>query len=177
MDQAPRGLDHAVQLVELVRELGDFCVGVAAFPEGHPEAADLDSDAAVLVEKAAAGADYAVTQLFFDAHDYVTLVERVRRLGCDLPVLAGIMPITGLVQIARFVELSGSQLPARIVSRLERLDDPADVRREGIAIATSLCEEVLDRGAPGLHFYTLNRSSATREIHAGLTAQQPAALR
>jgi methylenetetrahydrofolate reductase (NADPH) len=169
----PHGLDHAVELVELIRELGDFCVGVAAFPQGHPEAADLDSDAAVLVAKAAAGADYAVTQLFFDADDYAGLVDRVRSLGCDLPVIAGIMPITGLAQISRFAQLSGTHVPAETVSRLQRLSDPADVRREGIAVATSLCDEVLRRGAPGLHFYTLNRSSATREIYAGLAPHRP----
>jgi methylenetetrahydrofolate reductase (NADPH) len=166
----PDGLDHAVELVELVRRLGDFSVGVAAFPEGHPEAADLDSDAAVLVQKAAVGADFAVTQLFFDADDYVALVDRVRRLGCDLPIIAGIMPITGLAQISRFAELSGTQVPAKVVSRLERLSDPADVRREGVAVATELCDELLRRGAPGLHFYTLNRSKASREIYAGLAA-------
>ncbi|MDX6365754.1 MAG: methylenetetrahydrofolate reductase [Nocardioidaceae bacterium] len=171
----PDGLDHAVELVELIRELGDFCVGVAAFPEGHPEAADLDADAAVLVAKAEAGADYAVTQLFFDARDYVALLDRVRRLKCDLPVIPGIMPITGLSQVSRFAQLSGAQVPAGVVARLERFSDPADVRREGVAIATSLCEELLGRGAPGLHFYTLNRSSATRQIHAGLTVGHRAA--
>jgi methylenetetrahydrofolate reductase (NADPH) len=164
------GLDHATELVELVRRLGDFCVGVAAFPEGHPEAADLDADAAVLVQKAAAGADFAVTQLFFDADHYVALVERLRRLGCDLPVIPGIMPITGLAQISRFAELSGTHVPAKIVDRLQRRSDPADVRREGIAIATALCAELLHRGAPGLHFYTLNRSKATREIYGGVAA-------
>jgi methylenetetrahydrofolate reductase (NADPH) len=173
----PDGMDHAVELVELVRRLGDFCVGVAAFPEGHPEAADLESDAAVLVAKEAAGADYAVTQLFFDADDYCALVDRIRRLGSRIPVIAGIMPITSLAQISRFAELSGSRVPAAVVSRLERLSDPVEVRREGIAIATELCAELLRRGAPGLHFYTLNRSSATREIYSGLTAQLSAALR
>jgi methylenetetrahydrofolate reductase (NADPH) len=123
----------------------------------------------VLVAKAAAGADYAVTQLFFDARDYVALLDRVRRRGCDLPVIPGIMPITGLAQISRFAQLSGAQVPAGIVARMEQLSDPADVRREGVAIATSLCEELLRHGAPGLHFYTLNRSTATRQIHAGLT--------
>jgi methylenetetrahydrofolate reductase (NADPH) len=110
-----------------------------------------------------------VTQLFFDARDYVALLDRVRRLGCQLPVIPGIMPITGLAQISRFAQLSGAQVPAGVVARLERFSDPADVRREGVAVATSLCEELLGRGAPGLHFYTLNRSTATRQIHAGLT--------
>jgi methylenetetrahydrofolate reductase (NADPH) len=164
------GLDHADELVALIRELGDFSVGVAAFPEGHPEAADLETDARMLVAKADAGADFAVTQLFFDADDYVRLVERVRRLGSDLPIIAGIMPITGLAQISRFAELSGAAVPDRIVSRLEQQTESAGVRREGIEIATELCDELLARGAPGLHFYTLNRSKATREIFAALAA-------
>ncbi|MBA2444201.1 MAG: methylenetetrahydrofolate reductase, partial [Nocardioidaceae bacterium] len=102
------GLDYGVELVELVRELGDFCVGVAAFPEGHPEAADLDADAKVLVAKGKAGADFAITQLFFQADDYFQLVERVRALGSAIPIIPGIMPITSVAQIARFAELSGT---------------------------------------------------------------------
>ncbi len=166
----PDGLDHADELVALIRELGDFSVGVAAFPEGHPQAADLETDARVLVAKARAGADFAVTQLFFDAAYYVRLVERVRRLGSRLPIIPGIMPITGLAQISRFAELSGADVPDQIVARLERQAEPADVRREGIAIATDLCDELLRGGAPGLHFYTLNRSRATREIFAAVAA-------
>jgi methylenetetrahydrofolate reductase (NADPH) len=169
-ERHPDGLDHADELVRLIRDLGDFCVGVAAFPEGHPEAVDLDTDARMLVAKGAAGSDFAVTQLFFEADDYLRLVARTRRLGSDLPIIPGIMPITSLRQISRFAELSGTAVPARIVSRLEGYTEPADVRREGIAIATELCDELLLRGAPGLHFYTLNRSKATREIFAALAA-------
>jgi methylenetetrahydrofolate reductase (NADPH) len=166
----PEGLDHADELVRLVRRLGRFCVGVAAFPEGHPEAADLDADARVLAAKAEAGAEYAITQLFFSAEDYVGLVERAQALGCEIPIVPGIMPITSLGQIARFAELSGTSVPDDVVARLGGLSAPADVRAAGIELATRLCDELLDHGAPGLHFYTLNRSSATREIFAGLAA-------
>jgi methylenetetrahydrofolate reductase (NADPH) len=164
----PEGLDHAVQLVGLVRRLGSFCVGVAAFPEGHPEAADRDADARVLAEKAAAGAEFAITQLFFRADDYLGLVDRVERLGCSIPIVPGIMPITSLGQIARLAELSGTSVPDEVVTALDGLADPADVRAAGVDLATRLCDELLERGAPGLHFYTLNRSSATRTIFANL---------
>jgi len=165
----PQGLDHAVQLVELVCGLGDFTVGVAAFPEVHPEAQDAQADARVLAAKARAGAAFAVTQLFFRDEDYFSLVERARMYGCDIPVLPGIMPITNLAQVARFAELSGAQVPADIVSELQRhADDPASVRAAGTEIATRLCDRLLSQGAPGLHYYTLNRSTATRQIHADL---------
>ena len=167
----PEGLSYAVELVELVRSLGNFCVGVAAFPEGHPSAADLDADARVLAAKAAAGADFAITQLFFRPEDYFGLVDRVRALGTDIPVIPGVMPITNLAQIRRMAELSGADLPDEIVERVSRFgDDKAAVRAEGIRVATELCDTLLAGGAPGLHFYTLNRSKATREIFAGLRA-------
>lgn len=165
----PDGLDYATDLVELVRELGNFCVGVAAFPQGHPEAADLDADAAVLVAKAAAGADFAITQLFFDAADYFALVQRVRERGCDLPILPGIMPITNAAQVARFAVLSGSPVSDSVAGRLRDCTDDAAVRRVGVQLATELCDELLAGGAPGLHFYTLNSSSATREVFAALS--------
>jgi methylenetetrahydrofolate reductase (NADPH) len=167
----PEGIDHAVDLVELIRSLGDFCVGVAAFPEGHPEATDLDADARVLAAKARAGAGFAVTQFFFRPQDYFALVDRAERFGCDIPVIPGIMPITNLRQVTRMAELSGSEVPREVVDRLEPLaDDPAAVRAEGIEIATRLCDRLLEGGAPSLHFYTLNRSTATRQIHANLGA-------
>jgi methylenetetrahydrofolate reductase (NADPH) len=166
----PHGLDHAVELVRLVRRLGSFCVGVAAFPEKHPEATDLDADARVLADKAAAGAEFAITQLFFRADDYLALVERARRLGCTIPIVPGIMPITSLGQVARFAELSGTSVPDEVVAVLDGLVDPADVRAAGVELATKLCDELLAGGAPGLHFYTLNRSSATRDIFANLAA-------
>ncbi|HSE09734.1 MAG TPA: methylenetetrahydrofolate reductase [NAD(P)H] [Nocardioidaceae bacterium] len=165
----PEGFNYAVELVEMVKSLGDFCVGVAAFPEGHPSAESLDADARVLVEKARAGAEFAITQLFFRADDYFRLADRVAALGVDIPIIPGIMPITNLAQIRRMTELSGADLPPEIVERVSRHgDDAAAVRGEGIAIATQLCDTLLAGGAPGLHFYTLNRSKATREIYANL---------
>jgi len=162
------GVDHAVELVDLVCGLGSFCVGVAAFPEGHPEAADLDADARALVAKAEAGADFAITQLFFRSSDYFGLVERVRSLGCEVPIIPGIMPITNLAQIQRFAQLSGAAVPDEVVRRFDDAADAAAVRRMGVDVATELCDDLLAGGAPGLHFYTLNRSRATREIYAGL---------
>ena len=123
----------------------------------------------VLVAKARAGAEFAVTQLFLDAAAYTALVSRVRAHGCDLPIIPGIMPITSLAQLRRFAELSGVAVPQRIEQRLTALgDDPAAVRAEGLAIAIELCRELLDADAPGLHFYTLNRSTATLEIYEAL---------
>jgi len=165
----PDGLDHADELVRLVRELGDFCVGVAAFPDRHPESPSLDHDARILAAKAEAGADFAVTQFFFGAGDYFDMVQRAETYGCAIPVVPGIMPVTDVRQIERFAVLSGASLPAPLVRRLRAVqDDPEAVRRIGVEVATSLCEELLAGGAPGLHFYTLNRSTATREIYRGL---------
>ncbi len=165
----PEGLDHAIELVELVRTLGDFCVGVAAFPDKHPEAADLDFDARVLAEKAKAGADYAITQMFFGADDYFKLVERASALGCDIPILPGIMPVTNIKQIHRMAELTGMALPVAVTDRLHAVEeDPAAVRAVGIEIASELCDELLSGGAPGIHFITLNRSTATRQVYLNL---------
>ncbi|MCX6401187.1 MAG: methylenetetrahydrofolate reductase [NAD(P)H] [Propionibacteriales bacterium] len=163
------GLNYAVDLVELARSRGDFRVGVAAFPEGHPSAASLDHDADVLVAKAEAGAEFAVTQMFFRAEDYFGLVERVRARGADMPILPGIMPILNLAAIRRQGELIGTSVPDDIVERIAAFEgDPAAVRAEGIKIAAELCDELLAGGAPGLHFYTLNRSKATLEIFEAL---------
>lgn len=168
-EPTPGGFDHAEQLVELVRSLGSFSVGVAAFPEGHPESASRDDDARVLARKAMAGASFAITQFFFRVGDYLDLVDRTRALGCEIPILPGIMPVTNLGQIQRFAELSGAGVPAELVERFARLgDDQAAVRELGIEIASNLCRDLLDQGAPGLHFYTLNSSTATREIYANL---------
>jgi methylenetetrahydrofolate reductase (NADPH) len=165
----PEGLKNATELVAMVRELGDFCVGVAAFPDAHPERNDFDLDARVLVAKAQAGASFAITQLFFTADDYFALVARVRALGCGIPIIPGIMPITNVRQVTRLAELSGATLPKSVTDRINEVaDDDDQVRRVGIRIGTELSEELLSRGAPGLHFYTLNRSRATREIYASL---------
>ncbi|GGU12320.1 methylenetetrahydrofolate reductase [NAD(P)H] [Nocardioides albus] len=165
----PGGLDYAIDVVRLARERGDFRIGVAAFPEGHPSAESLETDADVLVAKAEAGAEFAVTQMFFRAADYFGLVDRVRARGVDIPILPGIMPILNLAAIRRQSELIGAQVPEEIVERLTAAGpEPADIRAEGIAVAAELCQELLDGGAPGLHFYTLNRSKATLEIFAKL---------
>lgn len=161
----PDGLDTATELVRLVKQSGDFCVGVAAFPDAHPEHFDFDLDVRVLCAKQEAGAEFAITQLFFSADAYFDLVARARRAGCTLPILPGIMPVTSVSQIKRFADLSGADLPADLVARLTAVaDDPDAVREVGIEVATRLSEELLAGGAPGLHFFTQNRSRATREI-------------
>jgi methylenetetrahydrofolate reductase (NADPH) len=165
----PEGMNHAVEVVELIKSLGDFCVGVAAFPDKHPEAPDLDADARVLAEKAKAGADYAITQMFFGAEDYFRLVERAAALGCDIPILPGIMPVTNIKQIHRMAELTGMALPTAVTDRLHAVeDDAAAVRAVGIEIASELSDKLLSGGAPGIHFITLNRSTATRQVYLNL---------
>jgi methylenetetrahydrofolate reductase (NADPH) len=167
-DLAPGDLRHALELVELTRELGPFSVGVAAHPEGHPQAPDRATDRRHLAAKLAR-ADFAVTQFFFRCEDYLALVEDLAALGVDKPVIPGIMPVTNVAQIERFAALSGAEVPARLRGRLHAAaDDPAEVRRIGVAAATELCADLLAAGAPGLHFYTLNRSTATREIWGAL---------
>jgi methylenetetrahydrofolate reductase (NADPH) len=166
---APEGdLTYALELVELVKEAGDFSVGVAAHPELHPRSPDRQSDRRNLAEKLRA-ADFGITQFFFRAEDHLRMVEELAALGIDTPVLPGIMPVTNLGQIKRFSELSGATFPPALAKRLEAVgDDPAEVRRIGVEEATRLCQDLLDGGVPGLHFYTLNRSTATRDIYANL---------
>jgi len=167
--QHPDGLAHADELVALVRSLGDFSVGVAAFPEGHPESSDLDADARVLAAKQDAGAEFAITQFFFQARDYRRLIDRARSHGCTMPVIPGLMPVTNVVQIERFATLSGAAFPEDLAARFAAVkDDDEAVRRLGIDVAVELAKELLELGAPGLHFYTLNRSSSTREIYLSL---------
>jgi methylenetetrahydrofolate reductase (NADPH) len=159
------GLNNATELVRLIKESGDFCVGVGAFPDGHPEHHDFDLDARILAEKEQAGAEFAITQLFFDPAAYFRLLERVRALDCELPIIAGIMPVTNIGQIERFATFSGADMPAAVVARLRAVaDDPAAVREVGVEIAVELCDTVLAGGAPGLQFFTQNRSRATAEI-------------
>lgn len=164
----PDGLDHAEDLVRLVRGLGDFTVGVAAFPDVHPDSPDLDHDVEVLVRKADAGATFAITQMVFDADTYLRLRDRVAEHR-DLPITPGLMPVTSYRQIQRMAELMGTPLPPALVGRLERVkDDPAAVREVGVTIAVELGRRMLDEGAPGLHFITMNRSTATLEVHDAL---------
>jgi methylenetetrahydrofolate reductase (NADPH) len=164
----PEGLDHAEDLVRLVRGLGDFTVGVAAFPDVHPESPNLEHDVEVLVRKHAAGASFAVTQMVFDADSYLRLRDAVAA-RCDLPITPGLMPVTNFKQVARMSELMGTPLPPAVVSRLEAVaDDPQAIREVGVQVATELAERMLAEGAPGLHFITMNRSTATLEVYGNL---------
>jgi len=165
----PGGLDYAVELVRLLRELGSFTIGVAAFPEGHPEAPDLDFDVSVLRAKQEAGAEFAVTQFFFDAADYLHLRDRAVAAGVTIPIIPGIMPVTNLGQIKRFAQLSGAAFPEQLATQFERIaDDSQAVAQLGVSLATAMCQNLLAEGAPGLHFYTLNRSQATKSIYTAL---------
>ena len=165
----PEGeLKYAVQLVELVQDIGSFSVGVAAHPEGHPRSPDLTHDRDHLAEKLRI-ADFAITQFFFSVEDYLSLVDDLSARGVSKPVIPGIMPVTNVKQIERFAQMSGAEFPVELSKRLyEAGDDQDAVSRIGVEVATELCEKLLENGAPGLHFYTLNRSTATREIYLNL---------
>jgi methylenetetrahydrofolate reductase (NADPH) len=173
-DAGPGELRYAVELVELARAIGGFSIGVAAHPAGHPRSPDLAADRDRLAEKLRL-ADFAVTQFFFRAEDYLRLVDDLHARGLDKPVLPGIMPVTSLSSVPRMSAM-GAAVPAQDVARLEAAGSAGGaqaVRRTGIEMATELCQELLDRGAPGLHFYTLNRSTATRQIYANLGLGAP----
>jgi methylenetetrahydrofolate reductase (NADPH) len=167
-ESTPGGLRYASELVGFLQGRG-LSVGVAAFPEGHRDAPSLDDDAQVLTAKYDAGAEFAITEMVLRASDYTALVRRAAEVGADLPIVPGIMPILSLSSMRAMVRLSGREMPAETLARILPLeDDPAALRAEGVRIATELCEQLLEAGAPGLHFYTLNRSKATREIFSAL---------
>ena len=170
----PGGLSYSVELIRLIRERFDFCVGAACFPEVHPDAVDRASDLRYAREKVEAGAGFLITQLFFDNELYFDFVEDARAAGIEAPIIPGIMPITNYGQIRRFTEMCGATIPEDLTAQLDgRADDPEAVAELGVAYATLQCSDLLARGAPGIHFYTLNRSPATRAILAALRAAHP----
>jgi methylenetetrahydrofolate reductase (NADPH) len=163
------GLAYASDLVTLMRAHGDFCVGVAAFPYGHPRSASLDDDTKHLIAKCRAGAEYAITQMFFVAEDYLRLRDRVTAAGCDVPIIAGLMPVTNMGIIRRSEQFSGAPFPAKLGARFAAVaHDAKSVRAMGIYETSKRAERLHEEGVPGVHFYTLNRSKATREVWANL---------
>jgi len=170
----PGGLSYSVELIRLIRERFDFCVGAACFPEVHPDAPDRASDLRYAKAKVEAGAGFLITQLFFDNELYFDFVDDARAVGIEAPIIPGIMPITNYGQIRRFTEMCGATIPEELTAQLDgRADDPEAVAELGVAYATLQCSDLLARGAPGIHFYTLNRSPATRAILAALRAAHP----
>jgi len=172
--QTEGGLAHGAELAALVSEGYDFCVVGACYPETHPEAPDLATDLEHLRAKVDAGARILITQLFFDNDAYFRFVDAARAAGIDVPIVPGIMPITNAEQVKRFTSMCGATIPAPLLVELEAIaDEPAAVEELGVAYATLQCADLLARGAPGIHFYTLNRSPATRAILSALRIMRP----
>ena len=172
-EPAPGGFRYASELIQFVRDEDfSFCLGGACYPEGHIETSSRDEDLQNLKRKVDAGLDFVVTQLFFDNAFYFDFVERARRAGINIPIVPGIMPITNYEQLTRFVRMCGATVPMRLQLQLERVKDQPDALVQlGVAHATVQCMELLARGVPGLHFYTLNKSPATRMIVGALRAR------
>ncbi|MEX2252845.1 MAG: methylenetetrahydrofolate reductase [NAD(P)H] [Thermoleophilaceae bacterium] len=170
----PGGLKYSTELASLLSEHYDFAIGAACFPEVHPEAPSLEHDLRFLKDKLAAGASFLITQLFFDNQLYYDFVEEARAAGIDVPIIPGIMPVTNFGQIKRFTEMCGASIPEPLERELSaRSDDPEAVTELGVAYATLQCSDLLANGAPGIHFYTLNKSPATRAILAAVRAARP----
>ncbi len=165
----PDAFEHANELIEFIRPRWDFCTPAACYPETHPSAPSPEFDLEMLAQKVHAGADFLITQLFFDNDDYFRFVERVRAVGIDLPVVPGIMPVMSASNIRRMSSMCGARIPGELEARLAQTGDDSEATLEvGIEWATLQCHQLLEAGAPGIHFYTLNRSPATRRIHANL---------
>ena len=170
----PGGLRYSSELAALISHRYPMSVGAASFPEVHPEAPDMASDLRFLKQKVENGASFLITQLFFDNDAYFHFVEEARAAGIDVPIIPGIMPITDVAQIKRFTDMCGASIPATLLRELERRAPfPSEVLQLGVSYATLQCAELLARGAPGIHFYTLNRSPATRAILAALRLMRP----
>lgn len=157
------GFLYAADLVEYVASRGDFCIGVAGYPEGHPETADIEKDCLNLKNKVDKGADFIITQLFFDNEAFYRFRDRLEKLGVRKPVIAGIMPIVNASQVIRFTNLCGSSIPKRLLEKIEGRPDE-EVMKIGVEHAAAQCEGLIKNGADGLHFYTLNRSTATKAV-------------
>lgn len=164
-EAAVGGFSYASELVAYAKERFDFCMGGACYPEGHPDAPSRQADLDNLKKKVDAGVDFLITQLFFNNDDYFRFVDRARAGGIELPIIAGIMPMTNVAQMKRFTQMCGATIPAALLARLEpHEEDRTQIRAIGVEHATAQCAALLESGAPGVHFYTLNRSLATREI-------------
>lgn len=164
------GLTHADELITLAREHSDFTIGVAAFPDGHPNSGgDMNKDIDVLIRKQSLGASFATTQFFFDVDKWKRLVDTLESRGCDLPIIAGVLPVTNVKLLTKMAELGGTPIPDSIAARFAAVEDnPDDVRKLGVEIALDLCHKLIDAGVPGIHFYTMNSSTATSEIFTSL---------
>jgi methylenetetrahydrofolate reductase (NADPH) len=170
----PEGLSYSSELVAMIAANYPFAIGAAAFPEVHPQAADPLSDLQYLKAKVDAGVNFLITQLFFENEAYFRFVDAARFAGVEVPIIPGIMPITNVAQIKRITSMCGAIIPPALLDQLElRADDPESVAELGVAYATLQCAELLAHGAPGIHFYTLNRSPATRAILSALKLQRP----
>ena len=164
------GLTHADELITLAQEHGDFTIGVAAFPDGHPNSGgDFNKDIDVLLRKESLGASFATTQFFFEIDKWKRLVDTLESRGSALPIIAGVLPVTNVKLLTKMAELGGTPIPQSIAARFAAVEaNPDDVRKLGVEIALDLCNDLIDAGAPGIHFYTMNSSTATSEIFTSL---------